>query len=87
MKTPLELLKDKINKQLSYFNDKEPEELSLSERGLENAYVNCLKWIEELKDKEVEFAKDFFNYGNEAEAISYLRFKSFKEYKDEYKNK
>ena len=49
MKTPIQTLIDKLDKVLDTFPD---EDLPLSARGLQDAYINCKQWANELLAEE-----------------------------------
>jgi len=50
MKTAVDTLIDKIQKQLDSFPD--DDNLSLSARGLQDAYINCKQWAIDAKELE-----------------------------------
>ena len=50
MKTALTEVKEKIEMIISMFND--CDNMKLSERGMLDAYINCLNWVNESLEKE-----------------------------------
>ena len=64
MKTALQELKEQINHKLSLFQNIEYDDLSLHQRGLLDAYINCKEWVNKLEEKEKQNLIDAYTHGN-----------------------
>ena len=63
MKTALQELKEQINHKLSLFQNIEYDDLSLHQRGLLDAYINCKEWVNKLEEKEKQDLIDAYDKG------------------------
>lgn len=65
MNTPIQEAIERINVKIKHFEGKDDLDLTLRERGMQDAYINSIRILESLVEKEKQI---FLDFGDECQS-------------------